>query len=51
MSPKYVPFICLRDFSAAERKNLGVDIEHAADAVELLIEVGLEAAQNTLHAS
>ncbi|MGS0687503.1 aminoacyl-tRNA hydrolase [Nakamurella sp. GG22] len=41
----------LRDFSAAERKNLGVDIEHAADAVELLIEVGLEAAQNTLHAS
>jgi PTH1 family peptidyl-tRNA hydrolase len=40
----------LRDFSAAERKNLGVDIEQAADAVELLIEVGLEAAQNTLHA-
>ncbi len=40
----------LRDFSAAERKELGVDLEHAADAVELLIEVGLEAAQNTLHA-
>lgn len=40
----------LRDFSAAERKNLDVDLEHAADAVELLIQVGLEAAQNTLHA-
>ena len=39
----------LRDFSAAERKDLAVDLEHAADAVELLIEVGLEAAQNTLH--
>ena len=39
----------LRDFSAAERRELGVDLEHAADAVELLIEVGLEAAQNRLH--
>ena len=40
----------LRDFSAAERKELPVDLEHAADAVELLIEAGLEATQNQLHA-
>jgi PTH1 family peptidyl-tRNA hydrolase len=39
----------LRDFSAAERKDLEVDLEHAADAVELLIEYGLEATQNRLH--
>ena len=39
----------LKDFSAAERKELGVDLEHAADAVELLIEFGLEATQNQLH--
>jgi PTH1 family peptidyl-tRNA hydrolase len=41
----------LRDFSAAERKELGVDLERAADAVEMLIEFGLEATQNHLHAS
>ena len=41
----------LRDFSAAERKELGVDLERAADAVEMLIELGLEATQNQLHAS
>ena len=40
----------LRDFSAAERKELDIDLEHAADAVELLIEQGLEATQNRLHA-
>lgn len=40
----------LRDFSAAERKELPVDLEHAADAVELLVQEGLEAAQNQLHA-
>ena len=40
----------LRDFSAGERKELPVDLEHAADAVELLIEAGLEATQNRLHA-
>ena len=40
----------LRDFSAAERKELPVDLEHAADAVELLIEAGLEATQNQFHA-
>ena len=41
----------LRDFSAAERKDLEVDLESAADAVELLIEYGLEATQNRLHGS
>jgi len=40
----------LRDFSAAERRELPIDLEHAADAVELLIEHGLEATQNQLHA-
>jgi PTH1 family peptidyl-tRNA hydrolase len=39
----------LRDFSAAERKDLDLDLEHAADAVELLVEYGLEATQNRLH--
>ena len=39
----------LRDFSAAERKELSIDLEHAADAVEMLIELGLEATQNRLH--
>ena len=39
----------LHDFSAAERKELDLDLEHAADAVELLIEFGLEATQNQLH--
>src|SRR5664279_453686 len=40
----------LRDFSAAERKELAVDLEHAADAVEMLVELGLEPTQNRLHA-
>ena len=31
----------LRDFSAAERKELPLELEEAADAVELLIRVGL----------
>ena len=39
----------LRDFGAAERKELDVDLERAADAVELLIEFGLESTQNQLH--
>jgi peptidyl-tRNA hydrolase, PTH1 family len=39
----------LHDFSPAERKELGVDLEHAADAVELLVELGLAATQNRLH--
>ncbi len=36
----------LRDFSAAERKDLGVHLERAADAIETLIGEGLAAAQN-----
>lgn len=39
----------LRDFGVAERKELAIDLEQAADAVELLIEFGLEATQNQLH--
>lgn len=39
----------LKPFSAAERKDLGVICEEAADAVELLLQIGLEAAQNRLH--
>ncbi|MBB3035956.1 aminoacyl-tRNA hydrolase [Hoyosella altamirensis] len=40
----------LKPFSATERKELGVIVEEAADALELLIELGLEAAQNRVHA-
>lgn len=40
----------LRDFSAAERKELGVLLEEAADAVELLVLRGLLAAQQQVHA-
>ncbi|HYT09957.1 MAG TPA: aminoacyl-tRNA hydrolase [Mycobacteriales bacterium] len=36
----------LRDFSAAERKELDLDLERAADAVEALVLDGLEPAQN-----
>jgi len=36
----------LRDYSATERKHLGVQLERAADAVETLISDGLAAAQN-----
>ncbi|WP_143542177.1 aminoacyl-tRNA hydrolase [Rhodococcus sp. 1163] len=39
----------LKPFSAAERKDLGVICEEAADAAELLLRVGLEAAQNQVH--
>ncbi len=39
----------LNDFSAVERKDLGVHLERAADAVELLARVGLSAAQNDVH--
>ncbi len=39
----------LRDFSAAERKELPIDLENAADAVELLIQYGLLETQNRLH--
>ncbi|MCW2887635.1 MAG: peptidyl-tRNA hydrolase, family [Streptosporangiaceae bacterium] len=40
----------LRDFSAAERKDLALDLEQAADAVEMLVAQGLEATQNVIHA-
>jgi PTH1 family peptidyl-tRNA hydrolase len=36
----------LRDFSAAQRKDLGVQLERAADAIETLVRDGLAAAQN-----
>lgn len=39
----------LRPFSSVERKELALVCEEAADAVELLVQVGLEAAQNRLH--
>ncbi|HEX3823816.1 MAG TPA: aminoacyl-tRNA hydrolase [Mycobacteriales bacterium] len=39
----------LRDYSAAERKELGVQLERAADAIETLISDGLAAAQNAFN--
>ena len=36
----------LRDFSAAERKDLEFHVDRAADAVEALVRDGLESAQN-----
>jgi peptidyl-tRNA hydrolase, PTH1 family len=39
----------LRDFSAAERKDLGYLVDRAADAVEVLLAEGLEAAQNAFN--
>jgi PTH1 family peptidyl-tRNA hydrolase len=39
----------LKDFSATERKELDLLVAEAADAVELLLERGLEAAQNVVH--
>ena len=39
----------LKDFAAAERKELPLELERAADAVELLISDGVLAAQNQLH--
>jgi peptidyl-tRNA hydrolase, PTH1 family len=40
----------LRDFSATERKELALNVDHCADAVEALVAKGLEAAQNLFHA-
>jgi PTH1 family peptidyl-tRNA hydrolase len=40
----------LRDFSAAERKDLPFFIDRAADATEALIARGLDEAQNRYHA-
>jgi PTH1 family peptidyl-tRNA hydrolase len=39
----------LREFAAAERKDLAFLLDRAADATEALIADGLEAAQNTFH--
>jgi peptidyl-tRNA hydrolase, PTH1 family len=39
----------LRDFSAAERKELPFGIDRSADAVEALLCTGLAAAQNAFH--
>lgn len=39
----------LKDFSAAERKELALDIDTCADAIELLLAEGLAAAQNRYH--
>ncbi len=39
----------LKDFSAAERKDLGFHVDRAADAVEALLTGPLETAQNTFH--
>jgi peptidyl-tRNA hydrolase, PTH1 family len=39
----------LRDFTAAERKELPLDLQKAADAVEMLIAEGLLNTQNRLH--
>ncbi|MDT3397586.1 aminoacyl-tRNA hydrolase [Streptomyces sp. B1866] len=40
----------LKDFSAAERKELDYFVDRAADAVEALVLGGLERAQNAYHA-
>lgn len=37
----------LRDFGATERKDLDLEVDRAADAVEALVTEGLEQAQNT----
>jgi PTH1 family peptidyl-tRNA hydrolase len=39
----------LRDFSATERKELDLLVAEAADATEMLLERGLEGAQNVVH--
>src|ERR1700744_6600605 len=40
----------LRDFSAAERKELPLLIDRGAEAVEMLLSKGMAATQNTFHA-
>ncbi|GGQ21582.1 aminoacyl-tRNA hydrolase [Actinomadura coerulea] len=40
----------LKDFSAGERKELDLEVDRAADAVEALMTDGLAAAQNAFHA-
>lgn len=40
----------LENFNSKERPELGLLLENAADATELLLQHGVEAAQNTVHA-
>jgi len=40
----------LENFNSRERPELGTILEQAADATELLLQHGVEAAQNTVHA-
>jgi peptidyl-tRNA hydrolase, PTH1 family len=40
----------LENFTPAERREVGTICAQAADATELLIQLGVEAAQNTVHA-
>ncbi|SFN91879.1 peptidyl-tRNA hydrolase [Actinomadura madurae] len=40
----------LKDFSAAERKDLDLEVDRTADAVEALLSGGLATAQNVFHA-
>lgn len=40
----------LENFNSKERPELGAILEQAADATELLLQYGVEAAQNTVHA-
>jgi len=40
----------LENFNARERPELGTIVEQSADAAELLVGLGLEPAQNTVHA-
>ncbi|UJW35047.1 aminoacyl-tRNA hydrolase [Saccharothrix sp. AJ9571] len=40
----------LKDFSTVERKELALNLDRCADAVEALLEKGLLAAQNAFHA-
>jgi PTH1 family peptidyl-tRNA hydrolase len=39
----------LRNFGSQERKELPLELERAADAVEMLLDQGLEATQNAFH--
>ncbi|RZQ63477.1 aminoacyl-tRNA hydrolase [Amycolatopsis suaedae] len=41
----------LKDFSTVERKELALNVDRCADAVEALVAHGLLAAQNSFHAS
>ena len=43
------PTSCCRNFSAAEKADLGVEVERAADAVESLVTVGLERTQSAFN--